>query len=300
MSIVASGRSGGWDIALELATDRLLPGRLVDARLRLAARNGSTIRAARLMLTGTETWRHDVTVFDSNGRTHTETRTSSKQLPRIPVAVCGPLTLAAGESREFDVQIPVPGLGPATFVGTEFKVDWTIEVNLDVAGPDPGVALPVIVLQPTALLRAGVVTVAEFALYPAADGEAGGFRGSIWIDPSPLCVGAPFSGRLDLETGEMRTVQEVRLELRVTAASTVSGGRKETITMWAGLLAGAGEFGGQAASIPFASTLPERWLPTVETEHGRSDAELHVVVATAWSRDPHLIRDVAICSTLEI
>ena len=120
------------------------------------------------------------------------------------------------------------------------------------------------------------MTVAEFALYPAAEGEADGIRGSIWLDPSPLCVGSPFRGRLDLEMGEPRKVQEVRLELRVKAEATVSGGRDETITVWVGQLAGEGEFGGGAQSFEFASQLPEMWLPTLETEHGHSDAQFHV------------------------
>ena len=185
-------------------------------------------------------------------------------------------------------------------MGTELHVDWTLEANLDVRGFDPAVAMPVRILQPTALLRAGVVTVAQFALYPAADGEADGIRGSIWLDPSPLCVGAPFRGRLDLEMGEPREVQEVRLELRVKAEATVSGGRAETITLWVGQLAGEGQFGGDAETFEFAAQLPDISLPTVETEHGRSDAQFHVVIATAWARDPHLVRDVAICSTTEI
>ncbi len=196
--------------------------------------------------------------------------------------------------------MPVPGLGPATFEGTELSVDWTIEANLDVPGFDPSVSIPVVILQPTALLRAGVVTVAEFALYAAAEGEADGIRGSIWLDPSPLCVGAPFRGRLDVESGASRKVQEVRLELRVLIQATVSGGRKETVTLWAGQLAGPGDFGGGAQAFPFAADLPALWLPTIETPHGRADAQFHVIVATAWARDPHLVRDVAICSTTEI
>ena len=218
----------------------------------------------------------------------------------MPIAVLGPVTMAAGETREVPFQLPVPGLGPATFEGTELRVDWELSANLDVAGFDPGVSMPVVLLQPTALLRAGVVTVAQFALYPAADGAADGIRGSIWLDPSPLCVGAPFEGRLDLEMGAARKVQEVRLELRVRAKATVGGGRSETITMWVGQLAGPGDFGGGSKSYQFHSSLPEHWLPTLESPHGRSDAEFHVIIATAWARDPHLVRDVALCSTTEL
>ncbi len=36
-----------------------------------------------------------------------------------------------------------------------------------------------------------------------------------------------------------------------------------------------------------------------EAEFG-ADAAFHLVIATAWAPDPHLVRDVAICSTAEI
>ncbi|MEO8438116.1 MAG: hypothetical protein ABI562_06615 [Chloroflexota bacterium] len=300
MTVVATNRGGGFELSLELATDRVLPGRLVDGMLRIATKDGGDVRGARVTLQGTETYRYDVTTMDGQGRSHTETRTGEASLPSVPIALSGPLTLAGGEFRDFPFQLPVPGLGPATFEGTELRVDWTLEANLDVRGFDPAVAMPVVVLQPTALLRAGVVTVAEFALYPEAEGEADGIRASIWLDPSPLCVGAPFQGRLDLEMGAPREVQEVRLELRVKAKATVSGGREETITMWVGRLAGKGEFGGGSGTFPFASELPEVWIPTIETEHGEADAQFHVIIATAWARDPHLVRDVAICSTTEL
>jgi hypothetical protein len=300
MTVSATDHAGAFELTLELDSDRFLPGRLVNGVLRISSRGGGDFRAARVSLGGTESWRYDETTMDAQGHSHTETRTGTEALPNNPVALSGPLTLAAGQSHDFPFQLPVPDLGPATFQGTELAVEWTVRANLDVSGFDPSVEMAVLVLQPTALLRAGVVTVAEFALYPAAEGEADGIRGSIWLDPSPLCVGAPFKGRLDLEMGAPRKVQEVRLELRVLAEATVSGGRKETITMWVGQLAAEGEFGGGSKSFTFATDLPEQWLPTVETHHGRSDAQFHVIIATAWARDPHLVRDVAICSTTEI
>jgi hypothetical protein len=300
MTVSTTKNAHGFDLTLELASDRLLPGRLVDGLLRIASRDGGDVRGVRVTLGGTESWRYEVTTSDGQGHSRTETRTGTEDLPSTPVALSGPAALGEGETREFPFQLPVPELGPATFQGTELNVAWTVRANLDVPGFDPSIEMTVVVLQPTALLRAGVVTVAEFALYPAAEGEADGIRGSIWLDPSPLCVGAPFKGRLDLEMGTSRKVQEVRLELRVVAEATVSRGRSETITAWVGQLAGEGEFGGEAKSFEFAGDLPEQWLPTIETRHGQSDAQFHVIIATAWSRDPHLVRDVAICSTREL
>ena len=95
-------------------------------------------------------------------------------------------------------------------------------------------------------------------------------------------------------------MQEVRLELRVTARATVSGGREEDITLWAGRLAESGDFGGEAISQAFQGVLDDRSLPTVRTPHGEADATFRVILAVAWARDPHLVRDVAICSTREV
>ncbi len=300
MTVTATSRGGAFELSLSVESDRLLPGRLIGGVLRIATTRGGEFRGAIVEIAGTETWRYDQTTTDAEGHTHTETRTGTETLPREPVMVAGATTLAAGETRDLPFQLPVPGLGPATFEGTELRVDWAIEAHLDIPGFDPTVVLPVVILQPTALLRAGVVTVAEFALYAAADGEADGIAGSIWLDPSPLCVGAPFKGRLDLTAGAARKVQEVRLELRVHAKATVGGGRSETITLWAAQLAGPGQFGGEAQSFTFGADVPERWLPTIETHHGRADAQFHVIIAQAWARDPHLVRDVAICSTTEL
>jgi hypothetical protein len=290
---------GGFDFLLDLAATDLLPGRLLDGTLSLTSQDGGEIRGARVTLAGTERWRHDVTTTDANGNSRTETRTSEEDLPAVPVQVLPSTTFAAADTRTIPFQLPVPSLGPPTFDGTELAVEWQVRVNVDVPGFDPRLTVPVRVHQPTALLRAGVVPVGQFALYPEAEAAADGFAGAIWLEPSPLCIGAPFQGRLTLEAAPPRKVQEVRLELRVHAESTVSGGRDETITIWAGRIAGEGVFGG-AQTIEFAGTLPDTWLPTMESEHGRSSAQFHVIVATAWAQDPHLVRDVTLCSTTEL
>ena len=300
MTVSAHGSGAGFELDLELDTDRLLPGRLVDGRLRVHAGNADSIRGARITLVGTETWRHDQTTTDSEGHVRTETHTSQQELPRIPVALLGPTDLSAGETRDLPFQLPVPSLGPPTFEATELRVDWELRANLDIGGFDPTVELPVRILQPTSLLRAGVVDVGQFALFDEAEVEADGLVGSLRLEPVPLCVGAPFHGMLTMQTGASRRVQEVRLELRVTAKSTVNGGREETITLWSGRLDEIGEFGGEGRAYLFDGVLDDLHLPTVRTPHGRADAAFHVVVAIAFSPDPHLVRDVAICSTTEV
>ena len=65
MTVVATRHAGSYDLTLEVETDRLLPGRLVDARLRIANTDGGQIRGARATLTGTESWRYDTTTNDA-------------------------------------------------------------------------------------------------------------------------------------------------------------------------------------------------------------------------------------------
>ena len=97
MTAIARNSGGGFDLELELDTTDLLPGRLVDGRLRLSSRHGGAFRGARVTLVGTETWRYDQTTTDSSGHTRTATRTSDEDLPHVPIAVLGPTTVAAGD-----------------------------------------------------------------------------------------------------------------------------------------------------------------------------------------------------------
>ncbi len=300
MAVTARRSTGGVDLELELARDDLLPGRLVDGVLRLAFDRGRDVRGAFATLRGTEHWQYERTTTDANGQPHTQVVTAREELPPVPVALCGARSFATGERLELPFQVPVPALGPPTVEAKVAGVEWELEVKLDVPGFDPDVTMPVRILQPTALLRAGVVDVAQFALWPLADAETGAAVGTIALDPVPLCVGAPFSGRLAIDTGAPMDLQEIRVELRVKVRSTVSSSREEEITLWTGRVAGQGRFGGDATTITFRGELPPTYLPTAELRHGRTDAAFHVILAKAWARDPHLVRDVAICSTMEI
>jgi hypothetical protein len=178
---------------------------------------------------------------------------------------------------------------------------WELEVKLDVpGGMDSAIVVPIRVLQPTALLRAGVVRVAQFALFEAADGATDGAKGTLELDPVPLCVGAPFTGRLTIETDAPLKLQELRVEVRVKGKATVSSGLEEEVTAWTGRLVGEGELPAGSRLIEFAGEMPPFDLPTIELPHGRTDATVHVILARPWARDPHVVRDVAICSTTEI
>ena len=292
--------SGGVDWTLQLASDRLLPGRLVDGHVTLAAHRAVEARGLVVTLRGEEHWKYHVTTTDSEGHSHTETRTGHQDQPRVPVLAVAPVPLAAGETRELDVQIPVPGLGPATLEADVAGVSWTVEAKLDIeGGRDSSIEVPVRILQPTALLRAGVVHVGEFALFEAADAQAGGVAGSIRIDPVPLVPGQPFRGQLTLRPSAPMRLQEIRMELRVKVESTVSGGFDQTIVPWSAVVAQAMELASDQV-IEIAGTVPDVALPTIELPHGRAAAELHVILARAWARDPHLVRDLAIATTLEI
>jgi len=166
---------------------------------------------------------------------------------------------------------------------------------------DAELVLPVRVAQPTALLRAGVVDAGQYALFAEAPANVDAHPAQIRLDPVPLDIGAAFRGTVTLETPEPVPVQEVRLELRVHARVTVHGGMEEEIVVARGhLQTDGGTFGGPLATHPFTADAPGAWLPTVDLPHGTGRAAFHVILARAWARDLHYVRDVALCSTTEL
>lgn len=295
-----TGSSGGVGWTLELPDTALLPGRLLNGRLRITASH--PIQARRLLVTlrGEEHWKYQVTTTDAQGHTHTETRRATHDLPPEPVLVQEPVVLAAGESREATFQLPVPALGPPSATADVAGIDWALEAKLDVAGGrDSSITVPVRILQPVALLRAGVVHVGQFALYPSADTENHGLAATIALDPVPLCSGAPFTGRVTLRSNRALRVRGIRGALRITAKATVSGGLEETITGWEGLMAGPGTLEGER-TYDIAGTIDPNAPPTTELPHGRISARFEVTLDRPWAPDAHLARDIVVASTLEL
>lgn len=291
----------GVDLAIELERTVLLPGRSVRGRVLVTPKGALEARGVVVALVAVEHWRHDVTVTDAEGRTRTETRTSREELRRLPVQASGPVVLAAGEARPFDVELPVPPLGPASLDATEARLTWTVEARLDIEGGMDAVAeLPVRVAQPVALLRAGVVRTGQFANFDSADVAADGIAGTLALDPVPLCAGEPFRAVLEAHADRPRKLQEMRAELRVEVESTVSGGRRETIIAWSGVIAAPPELTPGPLAIPFSGQVADQALPTIELPHGRASATMHVILAVPWAPDPHLVRDVTIATTREL
>jgi len=287
-----------WTAALD--TDRLLPGRLTDGNLTVTADDAFEARGLVAALVAVEHWQHEETTTDGQGHTTTRTVTSRDELRRVPVQLSGPIQLSAGETRTYPFQMPVPPLGPASLEATVAGLTWTFEAKLDRPGwPDSRIEVPVRVVQPVALLRAGVVHVGEFALYPEADAGRDDLTAAIKLDPLPLCSGAPFQGDVILRSAEARTLQEIRAEIRVKVEATVSSGKDETITAWAAVLVPALEFQGERV-LHFEDRLTDTPLPTIELPHGKASAQFHLILATAWARDPHLVRDVTIATTLDL
>jgi Arrestin (or S-antigen), N-terminal domain len=291
--------SHGIDWRLELERDALLPGRLVPGRIDVTSRGTFDARALVVALRAEEHWKHEVTTTDAEGRTETHVETERRELVREPVEVASAVHLGAGEHRGWTFQLPVPPLGPASLEADVAGLDWTVVAKLDRPGGfDSSIEGAVRVLQPVALLRSGAVPVGEFALYDSADVAADGISGSIAIDPVPLCTGAPFSATVTLRAGGSRRLQDIRAELRVKVKATVPSGLDEMVTAWVGSLP-VTELGGER-SLSFSGTLSGQALPTIELPHAQASATFHVILATAWSRDPHLVRDVAVATTLEL
>jgi hypothetical protein len=294
------GSSGGASWHVELDRSMLLPGRLVGGRLVIRAERGIEARGVVVALIAEEHWRHRVTTHGANGTTTTRVVTSREELLREPVQVHGPLQVAQGEIWTATFEQPVPGMGPATLVADDAGLDWTFEAKLDIPGGiDSSIEHPVVVAQPTALLRAGAVHVGEFALYEQADSAADGITGSIKLEPMPLVCGEPFTGRLELSLPDSIKLQEIRAELRVKVEATVSQGEEETITAWSGVLAPAGTYQG-SLGLDITGSIDARPLPTIELPHGRAHATFHVILARAWALDTHLARDVTLATTGEL
>lgn len=299
MSVVFNDSSHGVDWRLELERDRLLPGRLVAGSVHVVAHGTVDARALLVTLRATEHWQHTVTTTDIQGHTSSHTETTRREVATEPIQVASEVHLGPGEERTWSFETPVPPLGPATLEATVAGVDWVIEARFDVSGGfDPSIVRPVRVLQPVALLRSGAMPVGEFALYGASDVGADGVTGSVTLDPMPLCSGQPFNGTLTLHSPQARKLQEIRLEIRVCVKATVAGGLEETIVAWWGAVRADALDGDRAIKIE--GVLDDRALPTIELPHGTTAATFHVILATAWATDPHLVRDVAIATTLEL
>jgi hypothetical protein len=127
---------------------------------------------------------------DGQGHTTTRVVTSKEESIREPVELSGPLGLTAGERFERTFELPVPPDGPASLEADDAGLDWTVEAKLDIEGGfDSRIERPVVVVQPTALLRAGAVNLGEFGLYESADVATDGVTGTIALHPMPLVCG---------------------------------------------------------------------------------------------------------------
>ncbi|HLY35220.1 MAG TPA: hypothetical protein VKU35_00740 [Candidatus Limnocylindria bacterium] len=292
--------SGGqWSVELEPSV--LLPSRDAHAAVTFTPDRELNARSVRARLTGTERYRYRRT--ESDGKTsRTVEHTGSDEVGRVDTILAGPVRLAAGQPVSWAWTFHVPDLGPASFEGGVLRCDWELAVHVDMRmALDPHLRQPVHVAQPSALLQAGVVDAGAYALFEEAPINVDAHPAQLKLEPVPLCIERPYRGVVTIETPDPVPVQEVRLELRVHATVTVAGGEQEEILVSQGHLdADGGSFGGPLASHPFTADPPGLWLPTLDLPHGRARAVFHVILARAWARDVHYVRDVALCTTTEL
>ena len=289
---------GGVDWQVELERETVLPGTVVRGRVTLTPRGRLETRSCVAALIATEQWKYQQTERDSEGHTRTVTRTRTEELRRLPVQLLPATVLEAGQSRTLDFEVPVPPTGPASFEGDVSRLTWDLEVKLDMAGGvDPAAVTPVIVLQPTGLLSAGAVNTGQFGLWEQVEGSTGPIGYRLGLKPVPLCIGRPFTGSLELGADIGGRLREVRLELKVRAEATVSGGLSEEHLLFAGRLPSDG--GLRAGRHDWSGTVETRWLPSIDLPHGRARARFDIVIDRPLARDEHLSRDVALASTTE-
>ncbi len=279
----------------------LLPGRSVAVSLTYTPDRDHQGRGVHAVLRCRERYRYNRT--ETTGKTtRTVTHTDTLELARIDVDLGGAQRFVRGQPLTWHTTFDVPGLGPATFEGEALRCDWTLEANVDVPmGLDPRLVQPVRVAQPTALLRAGVVDTGQYGLFEEAPVNLDAHPAQIRLEPVPISLQSAFAGVLTVETGEPVEVKEVRLELRILAEVTVSGGHHEEIVVWRGVLQGSpGRFGCPLGTHPFSAEVADAWLPSIDLPHGRARAQFHVILAQDWAPDTHYQRDVAVATTTEI
>ena len=296
--LTPSRRDGGdWTITTDPVV--LLPDRPVTVHVRYRSDRPHRARGVRAVLRCIETYQYRAT--ESSGETTRQvTRTGHDEVVRVEAALAGPSSFAAGHEVAWDWTWDVPGLGPATFEGSEvLRCDWSIEVIIDVPwGADDRLELPVRVAQPMALLRAGVIDAGQYALFEDAPANVDAYPAQIRIEPVPLSIADSFRGVVRVETAAPIEVQEVRLELRVHVAVSERGRLEDELLIANGRLVGQpGQFGGTFAEHPFTAAAPGVWTPTVDLRHGTARARFHVILALAWRADIHYVRDVALAST---
>ncbi len=301
-SAIEPTESSGGTWTAELDPPVALPDRGLRVSVEYIPAVSYEARGVRAALRAVETFQYRRT--QSNGKTTTTvTHTGHDEVARLDVALEGPRAFVAGEGVRWDAAFDLPPLGPATFEGSDvLRCDWTLEVSIDRAWRgDARLVLPIRVAQPMALLRAGVVATGQYGLFEDAPANVDALPAQIRLEPVPLSVADPFSGVLRVETAEPVEVQEVRLELRVHTRCSEGGGLEDELLIARGELeTPSGTFGGPFAVHPFRAPAPGVWTPSVDLRHGTARARFHVILARAWARDIHYVRDVALASTTEL
>jgi hypothetical protein len=281
----------------------LLPGSTASVTIGFTAARDLKARGVSAMLRCVERYRYDTTETragpDGTPQTRSVTHTEHHEIHRLDVPLDVPLSMTAGQQQTWRFEVEVPGLGPATFEGEELRCDWTLEAKIDLPmRPDERIEQRVAVAQPTALLKAGVVETGQYGLFEEAPTNLDAFPAQIRLEPVPICLGEPFDGAFTVETPEPIEVQEVRLELRVHAQVSISGGHREEIAVQHGRLeADGGQFGGPFAVHRFHADAVDAWLPSIDLPHGSARGVFHVILARAWAPDIHYVRDVALATT---
>jgi hypothetical protein len=288
---------------LEVDPTVLLPGRRASVTVRFTPDRNLRARGVSAALRCVERYRYDTTETtagpNGTGQVRSVTHTDHHEIHRLDFELAGPLAMAAGEQQTWRFEVEVPGLGPATFEGEELRCDWTLEAKVDLPMRfDERLERGVLVAQPTALLKAGVVETGQYGLFEDAPTNLDSYPAQIRLEPVPICLGEPFAGSFTIETAESIEVQEVRLELRVHAQVSVSGGHREEIAVQHGRLeADGGRFGGPFGVHRFNADAVDAWLPSIDLPHGSARGVFHVILARAWAPDIHYVRDVALATT---
>jgi hypothetical protein len=100
-----TGTDGGVEFELNLDRSALLPGQLAGGTVRHVFQRGMEFRGIVASLIATEQWQWQRTDRDANGTTTTHTVTETRELQRQPNRHEGPGSHAAGETRDFRLEL---------------------------------------------------------------------------------------------------------------------------------------------------------------------------------------------------
>jgi len=294
-----------WSITSETGRFEAPPGGSLQVSISFRPQRALEARRVMAALVATEEYQYKQR--EHGQREGSSSRTwGSAEIHRQEVQLLGPGTIGAGEMRGGPVAFSIPASGAPSFESAILRVRWKLIAWIDVGGRDARTEQAVTVPQTiTQLNPADAVTMGQQVQVVADDQPV-----SFWATPAPIRSGAPFSGSVDVRSP--LALSDVRIELRLTVATRMSGGLPgatllglaglgstagdritEHQVLWRGTLTDGGLVDGWHRYL-YAGQWPDAPVVTADFPHGEATATLDVILGRRLRPDRHITRPVAI------